>query len=313
MQPIVIVECTRFAPAPIVVVRRESTPDGQPPVIIVRGEGLPNKNPVILDRRRNKLKPIIIIDQREDVMFFDGPPDDMMMGNQGAILDEAGNPIMGIPHGLGYGGMNGNGGLSSLPGMPEPVATPGANNSSFPRSSYLRRKPLRVYPAFLDGDNSITIEQQPSESGSTTSSLSDYSGDNLPYQQYQPNLAPIPESYNQMESNMETNGNRRVRFDDAPPRQHVYEREQSDDEGAYDEDYDQYVPAQDGGSSMSQSSWNYPPEQENIMHMPQPMQQRANFDPGWNRPVVWTEEPQQLPNGNWPMPKPRWQLNHAAR
>jgi hypothetical protein len=34
LQPIVIVECTRFAPAPIVVVRRESTPDGQAPVII---------------------------------------------------------------------------------------------------------------------------------------------------------------------------------------------------------------------------------------------------------------------------------------
>ncbi|CAO3684787.1 unnamed protein product [Umbelopsis ramanniana] len=289
------------------------TPDGQPPVIIVRGEGLPNKNPVILDRRRNKLKPIIIIDQREDMMFFDGPPGgDMMMGNHGPILDEAGNPIMGIPQGMAFGDMDGNGGMQ---GMPEPTPTPGMNNSNFPRSSYLRRKPLRVFPAFMDGDDSITIGHPPSDSGSTTSSLSDLSSENPypPQQQYHSNLAPIPESYNHMEPNMEVNGNRRVRFDEGPPQQHVYEREQSDDEGTYDEPYEHYMPGQ-GGNNMPPPppNWNYPPEQENSMRMPQPMQQRASFDPSWNRPVVWTDEPQQLPNGNWPMPKPRWQLNHAA-
>jgi hypothetical protein len=277
----------------------------------VRGEGLPNKNPVILDRRRNKIQPLVIIDQREDVMFFDGPQGDMMMGNQGAILDEAGNPMMGMPTSMAFADMNGDGGPHQISGMPEPIPTPG----NIPRSNYLRRKPLRVFSA-MEGDDSITIGHPSSDTASTTSSLSDYSSDNPypPQPQYHSNLAPIPEHrapYEQMEP-MGNNGNRRVRFDEAPPRQHVYEPEQSDDDGGYDEPYEpQYLPAQGGG--MPQPNWNYPLEQDNSMRMmqPQPMPQQAGFDPSWNRPVIWGDEPQQLPNGNWPMPKPRWRLHHA--
>ena len=74
--------------------------------LLVRGEGLPNKNPVILDRRKNRVKPLVVIDQREDAIFFDHPNGDMMMG--GAILDEAGNPMIGLPQGMGFADLNGN-------------------------------------------------------------------------------------------------------------------------------------------------------------------------------------------------------------
>ena len=245
-------------------------------------------------------------------MFFDSPQGDMMMSNQGAILDEVGNPIMGIPQNMGFSEMNGNGGQIS--GMPEPMPTPG-NNMNMPRSNYLRRKPLRVVSA-MEGDDSITIGHPLSDTASTTSSLSDYSGEG-PYSlqpQYQSNLAPIPEhraAYNGMEPLLENNGSRRVRFDEAPPRQHVYEPEQSEDDDGYEEQYEPYMPSQ--GAGMPQPNWNYPPEQDNSMRMvqPQPMPQHAGFDPSWNRPVIWGDEPQQLPNGNWPMPKPRWRLHHA--
>ncbi|KAJ2956227.1 hypothetical protein NQZ79_g7887 [Umbelopsis isabellina] len=322
LQPIVIVECSRFAPAPIVVVRRESTPDGQPPVIIVRGEGLPNKNPVILDRRVNRLKPLVVIDQREDPLLFDGG--EMMMGNQAPILDEAGNPFMpGLPQGMGFADMNGNNGIPQMSGMPQPMPT---GNGNLPRSSYLRRKPLRVFPAFQDGDDSITIAHPSSDTASERSSLSDFSNENgYPMPQFQSNLAPIPEMHAPYgPPRMANNGNRRVRFDDGPPQQHFYEPEPSDDEGTYEEAYDQYMPAGGGGGGgagagpMHQPNWNYAAEDPNMrMPQPQPMQpqpmppQQSAFDPSWNRPVTWGDEPQQLPNGNWPMPKPRWRLHHA--
>lgn len=300
------------------VVRRESTPDGQPPVIIVRGEGLPNKNPVILDRRVNRLQPLVVIDQREDPMLFDGG--DMMMGNQAPILDEAGNPFMpGLPQGMGFADMNGNNGIPQMQGMPQPMQT---GNGNLPRSSYLRRKPLRVFPAFQDGDDSITIAHPSSDTASERSSLSDFSNENgYPMPQFQSNLAPIPEMHAPYgPPRMANNGNRRVRFDEGPPQQHFYEPEPSDDEGTYEEAYDQYMPVGGGAGAgpMHQANWNYAAEDPNMrMPQPQPMQQpsmapqQSAFDPSWNRPVTWGDEPQQLPNGNWPMPKPRWRLHHA--
>jgi hypothetical protein len=172
-----------------------------------------------------------------------------------------------------------------------------------------------VFPAFQDGDDSITIAHPSSDTASERSSLSDFSNENgYPMPQFHTNLAPIPESHAPYgQPRMASNGNRRVRFDEAPPQQHFYEPEPSDDEGTYEESYDQYLPSGAGGAGagpMHQPNWNYAPEESN-MRMPQPMPQQSAFDPSWNRPVIWGDEPQQLPNGNWPMPKPRWRLHHA--
>lgn len=63
--PIFVVEVSRLRPAPVVVVTRESTPSGEPPVIIFRGERT-IKDVVVFDRRVDKSRPLVIIDQREN-------------------------------------------------------------------------------------------------------------------------------------------------------------------------------------------------------------------------------------------------------
>ncbi|KAI9494603.1 hypothetical protein BDB00DRAFT_817467 [Zychaea mexicana] len=51
-------------PEPIVVIKRESTPTGQPPVVLITGVFIKEKRPIIVDERRDQSKELMVFDRR---------------------------------------------------------------------------------------------------------------------------------------------------------------------------------------------------------------------------------------------------------
>ncbi|KAF7722609.1 hypothetical protein EC973_002922 [Apophysomyces ossiformis] len=58
------VPCTKENPAPLVIIKRETTTSGLPPVVLVTGHWIEGKQPQIKDERRDRSQPLVVLDER---------------------------------------------------------------------------------------------------------------------------------------------------------------------------------------------------------------------------------------------------------